>query len=87
MKNVEIIAMAKAANNLPEELEVNTLPGWNRAGKKVKSGEKALFSTKIWKPKTKKTPKLDEDGEPIEESTNGRMYLVKAYFFSEEQVV
>lgn len=87
MRNIEIIEMAKIAAGIEEDMEVNTLPGWNRLGKQVKKGETAVFVTKIWKPRKRKEPELDEDGNPIEISKYRKMDLVSAGFFTEEQVV
>lgn len=87
MKNIEIIALAKEANNIPEEVEVNTLKGWNRLGKKVKAGEHAVFCERIWKPFiTKRDEEEEIDGEEVKKVGKTYMRLVKAYFFTEEQV-
>ena len=87
MKNVEIIEMAKANAGIDETVIVHTLPEWNRLGKQIKKGETAVFITKIWKPRKKKEPELDEDGNPIEIPKYRKMDLVSAGFFTEEQVV
>ena len=80
VKNVELIALACEMNNVHEV--VKTLPQWNAAGYKVKTGSKALFKTQIWKP-CKKTV-TDNDGKEIETT---KMRLVDAYFFGISQVV
>lgn len=82
MRNVEIVDMEKALHDIPMETVVCTLPEWNRRGKKVKSGEHAVFVTRIWKPRKQK--KKDDDID--EEVSNSRMIFVKAAFFTEAQV-
>lgn len=46
--NREIIATETMMRGITEP--VDTLPGWNRRGKSIKAGSKALFTTAIWKP-------------------------------------
>lgn len=82
MRNPEIIEMAKAVNNIPMETVVHTLPEWNRRGKKVKSGEHAVFITNIWKPRKQKK----NDDEVDEEVSTSKFIFVKAGFFTEAQV-
>lgn len=86
MTNLEIIETARVMHGVPVNLEVDTYAGWKRHGYIVKRGEKALFSTKIWKP-CKVKPKGADDNDEVKETKNGtRMYLVPASFFSNEQV-
>lgn len=93
MKNVEIIALAKMAAKIPDEIEVDTMRGWNRRGKKVVFGNHPVFRAKIWIPCTQKeaeekTETDDEDGEVEEVKKVGRLYFKKVAtnFFTEEQV-
>lgn len=78
MTNKEILMTERLLNNIDFDLEINTFAGWNRNGYQVQKGEKALFQTKIWKPC--KNKKKDS-----EQQSNG-MYLVKASYFSINQV-
>lgn len=64
------------------ESEVNTYAGWKRNGYQVKKGEKAVFSTKIWKPCRVK--KENTENESSENETN--LILVSASFFTIKQV-
>lgn len=76
MTNAQIIQTNAALSGIMEP--VDTFPGWNAAGYRIKRGSKAVFSTKIWKPCKAKNPKT---GEPTE-----KMLLVNASFFSLSQV-
>ena len=77
MTNSEIIISAMESVGLdPRKTMVNTFSGWSRHNYRVKSGEKAAFKAKIWKPVSR-----DKDGE--EEK---KLILVTASFFTREQV-
>lgn len=86
MTNVEIVAMEMAtlAEQGIEVEELNTFLAWQRQGYKVKKGEKALVETRLWKLRTKKTKKEEE--EDPEAKVEGRFFLAKAHLFSEKQV-
>jgi len=78
MTNLEIIAGEMMLRGITENC--HTYQGWKWRGKQVSKGQKALFTTSIWKPvKSKKSD--DEEGED-----KGKMILVKAAFFGEHQV-
>lgn len=77
MTNAEIIAKACAARNIQEE--VHTFVVWKNLRYRVKKGERAAFSERIWK--TVKNKK-DED----KDVQTSRMFLVNAYFFKRSQV-
>ncbi len=79
MTNIAIINNAKLLNGVTED--VDTFAGWNRRGRKVKKGCKALFKTSIWKPRGKQ--KTDEEQD--ENSGTGGMFLVEAAFFGISQ--
>lgn len=93
--NREIIASACALYGITEP--VKTLPQWNRLGFKVKKGQHALFTAKIWKPTKKVTAKIvpvdDENEEEVEPKSKPKkqrkqktMILVNAGFFGYSQV-
>lgn len=73
MTNSEIILGECLLNNITEE--VNTFATWKAMGYKVKKGEKACFSTHIWKSVTDK-----------EDKEKKRLIFVKASFFKQSQV-
>lgn len=75
--NQQIILSEMAIHGITEK--VDTYAGWNRKGKQVQRGEKALFTTSIWKP-CKCKPKKDG------ETGYTKLILVKAAFFGESQV-
>jgi hypothetical protein len=79
--NKEIIADCRLIYGIPFDLVINTFAGWQYLGYRIKKGEKALFSTKIWKPCKKKC--TNENGETI---TTKKLLLVNAAFFSVKQV-
>lgn len=85
MTNMDIITTAMVLNELnPMEVTVDTYAGWKRKGYCVKRGEKAVFSTKIWKPTKFPTDVIDEaTGEII---INSKLILVPASFFTMTQV-
>lgn len=79
MTNLEIISAECVTNGI--KASVDTYAGWKRKGFQVRKGEKAVFKTKIWKPcKAKKSENTDND------EKQSKMYLVKAAFFTDEQV-
>lgn len=84
MTNAEIITVACAAAGVMEK--VDTYQGWKRAGYQVQKGSRALFSTKIWKPRNKSRRDIEreEAGEEVEDK--GRFIMVKASFFGLSQV-
>lgn len=80
MTNVQIITIAKAANGVTGD--ALTYQVWKKRGYRVRKGEHARFSCKIWKRISK--VELNEDGEN-EEVQNG-FILKTAHFFTIEQV-
>ena len=85
--NAEIIAMELLSINRPDLIDleytynkINTYAGHQANGKQVKKGEKALFTTQIWKPCNYKI--VNEAGET---ETQSKLRLVKAAFFTNEQ--
>lgn len=80
MTNAEIIANAKLANGITEE--AHTFAHWKKLGYFVRKGEKAAFSTRIWKYAGKKVE--GENGE--EDEQNMKMFMKKAHFFTRSQV-
>ena len=78
MTNIEIIAMEKVNNHLNPDTELHTYKIWQSLGYQVQKGQKALITTKLWKPVNvtdKKTGKKQE-----------KMILCNASLFSYEQV-
>lgn len=78
MTNIEIIQMEKINNNLHPDTELHTYAIWKSLGYQVQKGQKAIVSTKLWKPVNvtdKKTGKKQE-----------KMILCNASLFSYEQV-
>lgn len=75
-------------NNLP----LKTYTEWRKFGYQVKKGEKAISCLKIWKhvqrKKVQEVQKEESENSTGEEEvvTKGGFKLVKAYFFSREQV-
>lgn len=82
MTNTQIIATECALNGITEI--VDTYQGWSRNGKQVKKGSKALFQTKIWKPRKNSKAKVTE--EMTEEELKSKFIMVKASFFGLSQV-
>ncbi len=74
MTNREILEAEMTVHAVEEE--VNTFAGWKREGRIVKKGEKAVFKTKIWKPR--KTKEADSDKNP-------GMIMVNAHYFTISQ--
>ena len=93
MKNVEIILgqMVELIENgvLTEDNIIDTVPGWNKKGYKVKKGEEHIAAFAIWMPKTKKDKKKIEEEETEEKAEKKKergFYLKTAYWFSDKQV-
>lgn len=82
MTNAQIIETECILNGVTEL--VDTYQGWARAGKQVKKGSKALFQTRIWKPRKKTKTVVTE--EMTEEEMKSKFILVKASFFGISQV-
>lgn len=82
MTNMQIIATECALNGITEM--VDTYQGWSRNGKQVKKGSKALFQTRIWKPRKNSKAKVTE--ETTEEELKSKFIMVKASFFGLSQV-
>lgn len=78
LTNREIILNEMILNGISLDKIVNTYAGWNRQGYTINRGSKALFTTKIWKPCKSKNKETDKETK--------NMYLVKASFFSQDQV-
>lgn len=97
MTNFEIITNACIVNGIePEFLMIEDCPvavtnvrsykGWEKVGMRVNKGEKARFMERIWMPsKNKKHEEeiVDENGEKV---TMRGFYLVKTWFFTQDQV-
>lgn len=82
MTNAEILVVECAKHGITEE--VHTYVRWKQLGYKVKSGEKALFSTRLWKYVNKSTPAQSEADENSEVVHN--MYMCKSFLFGRSQV-
>lgn len=82
MTNAQIIETECILNGITEL--VDTYQGWARAGKQVKKGSKALFQTRIWKPRKNSKAKVTE--EMTEEELKSKFIMVKASFFGLSQV-
>jgi hypothetical protein len=76
MNNVEIVETEKVLRGIQEDC--HTFATWKAKGYSVKKGEKAVFSTSIWKRVTKK------DKETSEETS--QFILKHSHFFSHSQV-
>lgn len=97
MTNFNIVVSAAVANKLytqeqaeeiiatKGELPLHTFAEWKARGYAVKKGEHARLTTKIWKYKKEKVEMTTKDGDTIEEDSHD-YYLVKAFFFTNEQV-
>lgn len=83
MTNLQIILTECELNGITEL--VDTYQGWARAGKQVKKGSKALFQTRIWKPR-KNSSKEKVTEETTEEELKSKFIMVKASFFGLSQV-
>ena len=89
MKNAEIIVtnMVLLIENgtIKPDAVIDTVPGWNKRGYKIKKGAEHVAAFPTWHPRTKKKNQTDE--EFIEEKTKkGQFYLKMAYWFTDEQV-
>lgn len=73
--NTEIISSEMVLHGITEN--VQTYAGWQRLGRQVKKGSKALFKTQIWKPCKVKIPDTSE--------TKSKLIMVKAAFFGLSQ--
>lgn len=78
LTNKEIILQEMLLNNINLDTKIDTYAGWNRKGYTINKGSKALFTTSIWKPCKSKNKETEQ--------TNNKMYLVKASYFSSDQV-
>jgi hypothetical protein len=78
LTNKEILMQEMMLHNIDLETKIDTYAGWNRNGYTINKGSKALFTTKIWKPCKSKNKETEQ--------VNNKMYLVKASFFSQDQV-
>lgn len=76
MTNAELIFTAQCAAGIEEEC--HTYARWKKLGYQVQKGEKALFSTTIWKRTSRKN---EESGDE-----EARMFMRKAHFFGRSQV-
>lgn len=89
MKNFEIIEQEMLNAGLDPETDViDTFAGWKKKGFSVKKGAKAVFTTRIWKPKTKaeiekEKAEAEENDEP---ALINRFKFVPASYFLQEQV-
>ena len=79
MTNAEIISGCCELYGITEE--VDTYKGWQRRGKQVNKGSKALFKTKIWKP-VGKSSNPDFTDDDID-----HMIMVTGSFFGKSQVI
>ena len=89
MTNLEIIESERLLNNIDEELELDTFQGWKNRGYQIIKGQKALFKTKIWKPRKIDVKEVKDENEeqPAEDKkSNSKFIMVNSAFFSEEQV-
>ena len=75
--NAEIIQTEMSLRGIEEDC--HTFNRWKEIGFSVKKGEKAIFSTSIWK---YSTPKTDSEGN----DSGGYCFMKKAHFFKESQV-
>lgn len=89
MTNMEIIIsnmMALVAEGvITPDATIDTVPGWNRRGYKIKRGEEHVAAFPIWRPRTKKKGQTDEE-EVEEQVKKGKFYLKTAYWFTNTQV-
>lgn len=80
MTNEEIIQNEKKLLGMGEFEPLHTFAKWKEMGFKVKKGEHAIATTKLWKRKAMKV--TDDEGEKEE----NRFFLAKAFLFSLNQV-
>ena len=81
LTNKEIILNEMILNNINLDTKIDTYAGWNRNGYTINKGSKALFTTSIWKPCKSKNNNEMQEGQQ-----QSKMYLVKASYFSADQV-
>lgn len=79
--NLQIIMNEKFERGIDLELPCATFAEWRRCGYSVKKGEKAAFSTMLWKVRPRKKDESDE-----EYNAKNRYIMVKAYIFTKDQV-
>lgn len=90
MTNAEIIATNTALlikdGIIKETNVINTFVGWKMRGYKIKKGAEHVAEFAIWKKSKKKQEVADEeeDGEPKKKYRD--FILVKAFWFTDEQV-
>jgi len=78
MNNMERIAIARLANNIPEDAIVESMAEWNRRKRKVIKDQHPVFRIQIWVP--------DDPNETEGETSDSRdMHLWWTNFFTEEQ--
>lgn len=78
MTNKEILLQEMLLHNIDLDTKIDTFAGWNRQGYTINKGSKAIFQTQIWKPCNNKNKETEQ--------ANSKMYLVKASYFSADQV-
>lgn len=84
MTNAEIILGECALRGIYEK--VGTYQFWAKQGRQVKKGQKALFETRIWKPRKKKPKENEEGADDNKDKKHGDFYLCRAFFFGESQL-
>lgn len=94
MTNVEMIMKKLEELGLDKNTSVNTYAGWQREGRQVRKGEKALFSCKIWVKAGASEPAAGnaKSGDVVEYSTvsdedmkASGFFLKNAFFFGMDQ--
>ncbi len=83
LTNREILLQEMMLHNINLNTKIDTYAGWNRNGYTINKGSKAIFQTQIWKPCKGKNNNETLEGQ---QQTNIKMYLVKASYFSADQV-
>ena len=98
MTNFEIITQQAMINNLftKEEaqmylseglsLPIHTFQEWHNLGYRVRKGEKAKMTCRIWKYSTKNIKAVETEQGAEEQEQGGHYYLANAYFFTKDQV-
>lgn len=81
MNNYEIIKNTQIEKGFSKEQVFRTYQGWQRLGYQVNKGEKALFQTKIFFPKFKKTKEEKEEPKDLT-----GFFMKTASFFLYDQV-
>ena len=77
MNNMERIALARLANNIPEDAIVESMAEWNRRKRKVIKGQHPVFRIQIW------VPNKSSDEEETTDSNNMNLWWTN--FFAKEQ--